>query len=87
MFIAFLLFWHDYFVPGVILNSMEDQNAFVNIEGEDARHFLAGLSENIVLESGRAARMVSATVAARTRSCFLQAWVGLPVVLPFYSFS
>ncbi|CAI9117275.1 OLC1v1018632C3 [Oldenlandia corymbosa var. corymbosa] len=54
--------------------STEDQNAFVNIGGEDARHFLAGLSENIVLESGRAARMVSAAVAARTRSRFLQAW-------------
>jgi hypothetical protein len=47
----------------------------VEIAGEDPRHFIAGLAENIGLESIRAARMVSAAVAARTRSCFLQAWV------------
>ncbi|KAJ6991348.1 hypothetical protein NC653_019519 [Populus alba x Populus x berolinensis] len=46
----------------------------VEIAGEDPRHFIAGLAENIGLESIRAARMISAAVAARTRSCFLQAW-------------
>ncbi|OMO97708.1 hypothetical protein COLO4_14416 [Corchorus olitorius] len=46
----------------------------VQIDDEDARHFLAGLAENIGLDNHRAARMVSAGVAARTRFCFLQAW-------------
>lgn len=46
----------------------------VEIDGEDAREFIAGLADNIGLENLRAARMVSAAVAARTRSCFLQAW-------------
>lgn len=46
----------------------------VLIDGEDARKFLAGLAENIGLDNIRAARMVSAGVAARTRFCFLQAW-------------
>ncbi|KAL5781064.1 hypothetical protein ACOSP7_006093 [Xanthoceras sorbifolium] len=46
----------------------------VLIDGEDARHFVAGLADNIGLENSRAARMVSAAVAARTRSRFLQAW-------------
>ncbi|KAK9932512.1 hypothetical protein M0R45_019747 [Rubus argutus] len=46
----------------------------VEIEGEDARQFIAGLAENIGLENARAGRIVSATVAARTRLCFLQAW-------------
>ncbi|KAL3506704.1 hypothetical protein ACH5RR_032086 [Cinchona calisaya] len=53
---------------------IENQSAFVNIDGEDVRHFIAGLAENIGLQSSRAARMVSAAVAARTRSQFLQAW-------------
>lgn len=47
----------------------------IQIDGEDAQQFIAGLAENIGLENIRAARMVSAAVAARTRSCFLQAWV------------
>ncbi|KAK3204642.1 hypothetical protein Dsin_018688 [Dipteronia sinensis] len=46
----------------------------VLIDGEDACHFVAGLADNIGLENIRAARMVSAAVAARTRSRFLQAW-------------
>ncbi|KAK9201027.1 hypothetical protein WN944_016228 [Citrus x changshan-huyou] len=46
----------------------------VEIDGEDAREFITGLADNIGLENIRAARMVSAAVAARTRSCFLQAW-------------
>ncbi|KAB2035501.1 hypothetical protein ES319_D04G156600v1 [Gossypium barbadense] len=46
----------------------------VQIDGEDAREFLAGLAENIGLDNIRASRMVSAGVAARTRFCFLQAW-------------
>ncbi|CAI0397157.1 unnamed protein product [Linum tenue] len=44
------------------------------IDGEDVRQFIAGLADNIGLESIRAARIVSAGVAARTHSCFLQAW-------------
>ncbi|KAJ4839334.1 hypothetical protein Tsubulata_029969 [Turnera subulata] len=46
----------------------------VEIAGENAQHFIAGLAENIGLEIIRAARMVSAAVATRTRSSFLQAW-------------
>ncbi|PSS24511.1 Protein lingerer like [Actinidia chinensis var. chinensis] len=53
--------------------SAENQTTSVHIDGEDARHFIAGLADNIGLENTRAARMVSAAVAARTRSCFLQA--------------
>lgn len=51
------------------------QSAFVLIDGEEAQNFVAGLADNVGLESTRAARMVSAAVAARTRSRFLQAWV------------
>ncbi|KAL1295559.1 hypothetical protein HN51_056425 [Arachis hypogaea] len=46
----------------------------IDINGEDARQFLAGFAENIGLENIRAATIVSAAVAARTRSCLLQAW-------------
>ncbi|KAE8077187.1 hypothetical protein FH972_015775 [Carpinus fangiana] len=46
----------------------------VEIDGEDAPQFVAGLAENIGLENIHAARIVSAAVAARTRSRFLQAW-------------
>ncbi|KAG6520051.1 hypothetical protein ZIOFF_017081 [Zingiber officinale] len=41
---------------------------------EDARQFIAGLADNIGLTNSRAATLVSAAVAARTRSCFLQCW-------------
>lgn len=61
----------------VVLNvcsSAPSYSTSVEIAGEDPLHFIAGLAENIGLESIRAARMVSAAVAARTRSCFLQAW-------------
>ncbi|XP_022145227.1 uncharacterized protein LOC111014731 [Momordica charantia] len=44
------------------------------INGEDGRNFVAGLAEDIGIENVRAARIVSAAVAARMRSCFLQAW-------------
>ncbi|GAU12075.1 hypothetical protein TSUD_00410 [Trifolium subterraneum] len=46
----------------------------VPINGEDSQQFLAGFAENIGLEYVRAATIVSAAVAARTRSCLLQAW-------------
>ncbi|WJX15536.1 hypothetical protein P8452_05668 [Trifolium repens] len=46
----------------------------VRINGEDSQQFLAGFAENIGLEYVRAATIVSAAVAARTRSCLLQAW-------------
>ncbi|XP_027366350.1 uncharacterized protein LOC113872750 [Abrus precatorius] len=46
----------------------------IDINGEDARQFLAGFAENVGLENVRAATIVSAAVAARTRSCLLQAW-------------
>lgn len=50
-------------------------SSFVQIDGEDIRQFIAGLAENIMLDNTRAARIVTAAVAARTRSLFLQAWV------------
>lgn len=50
------------------------ESASIEVDGEDAREFLAGLAENVGLEDTRAARMVSAAVAARTRLRFLQAW-------------
>ncbi|XP_057957304.1 uncharacterized protein LOC131150543 isoform X3 [Malania oleifera] len=49
-------------------------SSFVQIDGEDACQFVAGLADSIGIEHIRAARIVSAGVAARTRSCFLQAW-------------
>lgn len=54
--------------------SVASHSTFVQIDGEDAREFIAGLADNIGLESLRAARMVAAAVAARTRSWLLQAW-------------
>ncbi|KAL6970787.1 hypothetical protein U1Q18_030475 [Sarracenia purpurea var. burkii] len=57
-----------------ICGSAENQSTSLHIDGEDPRQFIAGLADNICLENTRAARIVSATVAARTRSCFLQAW-------------
>ncbi|WOL11283.1 hypothetical protein Cni_G20045 [Canna indica] len=44
------------------------------IGGEDIRQFIAGLADNIGLANFRAVTLVSAAVAARTRSCFLQCW-------------
>uniref|UniRef100_A0A452XCL2 Uncharacterized protein n=1 Tax=Aegilops tauschii subsp. strangulata TaxID=200361 RepID=A0A452XCL2_AEGTS len=44
------------------------------INGENPRDFLAGLSMNIGLDKFRAATLVCASVAARTRACLLQCW-------------
>lgn len=44
------------------------------INGENPREFLAGLANNIGLEKSRAATLVCASVAVRTRTCFLQCW-------------
>ncbi|KAF2300145.1 hypothetical protein GH714_009874 [Hevea brasiliensis] len=57
-----------------VCSSAPSYHNVIQIDGEDAQRFIAGLAENIGLENIRAARMVSAAVAARTRSCFLQAW-------------
>ncbi|XP_011073916.1 uncharacterized protein LOC105158762 [Sesamum indicum] len=54
--------------------SMSNVSTSIQINGEDVREFIAGLADNIGLESAYAARMVSAAVAARTRSRILQAW-------------
>ncbi|KAK4433792.1 hypothetical protein Salat_0541900 [Sesamum alatum] len=53
---------------------MSNVSTSIQINGEDVREFIAGLADNIGLESAHAARMVSAAVAARTRSRILQAW-------------
>ncbi|KAA8531365.1 hypothetical protein F0562_006074 [Nyssa sinensis] len=55
-------------------SSAASHSIIFQIDGEDARQFIAGLADNLGLESIRAARIVSAAVAARTRSYFLQAW-------------
>ncbi|WCJ41439.1 hypothetical protein M5689_022309 [Euphorbia peplus] len=55
-------------------SSAPSYSTSVQIDGEDPQRFVAGLAENIELDNVRAARMVSAAVAARTRSSFLQAW-------------
>lgn len=52
----------------------DSQFTSVEIDGEDVRQFISGFANNIGLENIRAARIVSAAVAARTRSYFLQAW-------------
>ncbi|KAK6122859.1 hypothetical protein DH2020_043385 [Rehmannia glutinosa] len=54
--------------------SISNDSTSIQINGEDVREFIAGLADNIGLESTHAARMVSAAVAARTRSKILQAW-------------
>uniref|UniRef100_A0A7N0TKF6 Uncharacterized protein n=1 Tax=Kalanchoe fedtschenkoi TaxID=63787 RepID=A0A7N0TKF6_KALFE len=46
----------------------------VQIDCEDPRWFIAGLGDNLGIEKTQAARMVTAAIAARTRSCLLQAW-------------
>lgn len=42
---------------------------------EGAGKFISGLAGNIGLDAERAATIVIASVAARTRASFLQAWV------------
>ncbi|KAK6145783.1 hypothetical protein DH2020_019652 [Rehmannia glutinosa] len=54
--------------------SISNDSTSIQINGEDVREFIAGLADNIGLESTHAARMVTAAVAARTRSKILQAW-------------
>ncbi|PIN20557.1 hypothetical protein CDL12_06757 [Handroanthus impetiginosus] len=54
--------------------SISTLSTAIQIDGEDVWEFIAGLADNIGLESVRAARIVSAAVAARTRSRILQAW-------------
>ncbi|XP_042059189.1 uncharacterized protein LOC121803624 [Salvia splendens] len=54
--------------------SVPDLSSSIEINGEGVREFIAGFSNNLGLDSYHAARMVSAAVAARTRSKILQAW-------------
>ncbi|XP_031481296.1 uncharacterized protein LOC116251271 [Nymphaea colorata] len=61
------------FVLDICCSKIWDK-AMVQVDGEDAPHFLAGLAENIGLENIRASTIISASVAARVRSLFLQAW-------------
>ncbi|KAM1050041.1 hypothetical protein ACFX13_032568 [Malus domestica] len=49
-------------------------STYLQIDGEDVCQFIAGLAGNIGLDNIRAARIMCAAVAARTRSRFLQAW-------------
>ncbi|CAN1833507.1 hypothetical protein LINPERHAP1_LOCUS33798 [Linum perenne] len=61
------------FVLNMCSSNPSNNNA-LEIDGEGVQQFISGLAENIGLENTRAARIVSAAVAARTHSCFLQAW-------------
>lgn len=49
-------------------------NLGMDLGGEKAAEFLVGLAGSINLDAERAAIMVNAAIAARTRSTFLQAW-------------
>ncbi|XP_042516097.1 uncharacterized protein LOC122090531 [Macadamia integrifolia] len=60
------------FVLNACSSSMS--NSLGQIDEEDPRQFVAGLANNIGLDSSRAATIVSAAVAARTRSQLLQSW-------------
>ncbi|KAF3328533.1 hypothetical protein FCM35_KLT05611 [Carex littledalei] len=46
----------------------------VQVNGEDVREFVSGLAENIGLKAHRAATLVRAAIASRTRACLLQCW-------------
>lgn len=56
-----------------VLNSCSSFS-ITQIDGEDAREFVAGFAYSLGLQNVHAARILSAAVAARTRSWFLQAW-------------
>lgn len=60
--------------------SFASQSGHVELDGEGAREFIVGLADNIGLDNIRAARIVAAAVAARTRSWLLQAWVGSSIL-------
>lgn len=60
--------------------SFASQSGLVELDGESAQEFIAGLADNIGLVNIRAARIVAAAVAARTRSWLLQAWVGSSIL-------
>ncbi|KAG5530824.1 hypothetical protein RHGRI_025708 [Rhododendron griersonianum] len=59
---------------------VQNHSTSVQIDGEDAQQFVAGLADNIGLENTHAVRIVSAAVAARTWSCFLPAWPEMEMV-------
>ncbi|KNA05080.1 hypothetical protein SOVF_193640 [Spinacia oleracea] len=61
-------------VHNVINTCCRAGNPSVQIDGEDARLFVAGLAYDVGLSNSRAATIVSAAVAAQTRLWFLQAW-------------
>uniref|UniRef100_A0A803KU97 Uncharacterized protein n=1 Tax=Chenopodium quinoa TaxID=63459 RepID=A0A803KU97_CHEQI len=55
-------------------NKLVQGSPSVQIDGEDARLFVAGLAYDVGLSNPRAATIVSAAIAAQTRQWFLQAW-------------
>ncbi|GMH08708.1 hypothetical protein Nepgr_010548 [Nepenthes gracilis] len=61
-------------VDFVLRTCCKATGSYVQIDGEDPQLFVAGLADNICLPSTRAATIVAAAVAARTRSWFLEAW-------------
>ncbi|XP_048497244.1 uncharacterized protein LOC104884272 isoform X2 [Beta vulgaris subsp. vulgaris] len=61
-------------VHNVINTCCRARSPSVQIDGEDARLFVAGLAYDVGLSDPRAVTIVSAAVAAQTRQWFLQAW-------------
>lgn len=57
-----------------VINTCCMSGSHAQIGGEDPRLFLAGLAHDLGIIAPRAATIVCATVAARTRLWFLQAW-------------
>lgn len=70
-------------VHNVINTCCRARSPSVQIDGEDARLFVAGLAYDVGLSDPRAVTIVSAAVAAQTRQWFLQAWVILLISMSF----
>lgn len=57
-----------------ICGSASEFRKSIQIDGEDVYRFLAGLADNVELKTERAMVLLRGAIAAKTRSCFLQAW-------------
>ncbi|KAG2628564.1 uncharacterized protein LOC120699162 isoform X2 [Panicum virgatum] len=66
----------DSFYRAAVNFVLDDCSRGEQVNDENPRDFLAGLATNIGLDNPRAATLVCASVAARTRTCtcFLQCW-------------
>lgn len=57
-----------------VCSRVRQPGSTVQINGEEVKQFICGFAENIGLDNLRAAKLICAAVAARSRSCFLQSW-------------